>query len=56
MKRDHVDGLFASRRLAAIVLVVQKLYSAVAFGSPLLTSAEYPITLARRFECFKGID
>ena len=32
------------------------MYSAVAFGSPLLTSAEYPDTLARPFDGFKVID
>ena len=35
-------------------LLCQKLYSAVAFGSPLLTSAEYPTTLPRPFAEFKG--
>jgi predicted Zn-dependent protease with MMP-like domain len=33
---------------------IPKLYSAVAFGSPLLTSAEYPTNLSRPFVEFKG--
>jgi predicted Zn-dependent protease with MMP-like domain len=36
-------------------LFFEKLYSAVAFGSPLLTSAEYPDTLAQPNESYKGI-
>src|SRR2546425_588690 len=55
-RRDHVDGLFRLRRRPAKSLVMQKLYSAVAFGSPLLTSAEYSNTLARHLEGFKGIE
>lgn len=39
-RRDHVDGLFSSPPRDGL-RCVQKLYSAVAFGSPLLTSAEY---------------
>ncbi len=54
MRRDHVDGLFRSMRAGGTRCVFQKLYSAVAFGSPLLTSAEYPITLSRPIVEFKG--
>ena len=55
-RRDHVDGLFTLRRHPAKPFNSQKLYSAVAFGSPLLTSAEYPSNLSQRFEGFKGIE
>jgi predicted Zn-dependent protease with MMP-like domain len=49
-----VNGLFRSVRAARTRCVCQKLYSAVAFGSPLLTSAEYQINLSRPFTEFKG--
>jgi hypothetical protein len=49
-------GLSSSRRLRGEGATCGKLYSAVAFGSPLLTSAEYRNNLARTEATFKGIE
>jgi len=56
-KREETTQMASSRPAVSSDLagLPQKLYSAIAFGSPLLTSAEYPNNLARRFEAFKGI-
>lgn len=53
-RRDHVRWPLLVSVAARRRRVPQKLYSAVAFGSPLLTSAEYSDNLAHPNAVFKG--